>query len=287
MADEWWINSAAPARTGDDEAAACSTAPVSDESSAARSSAPMSFCQSGLLPDAAAASSLPSPFLFADRHMDYWTQDFIGGRSAPAGEAAAAAADASFNTLLQLQGDAASHQLLLDAMVAPQGQGVSPYEQDSRFVGSSEIFGQPAMEEEQPQFHLQALSNTERLHQNASSSAATRSSPGSPAAAKKPRIETPSPLPTFKTDTASVLHEAIEYIKFLHDQVASLSSPYLRCGRPMQQQHQEGHKAKDNGEAKQDLRSRGLCLVPVASTYTVANETAMDFWHPTFGGTFR
>ncbi|KAG8066383.1 hypothetical protein GUJ93_ZPchr0004g38391 [Zizania palustris] len=58
---------------------------------------------------------------------------------------------------------------------------------------------------------------------------------------KKPRLETPSPLPTFKvrkeklgdritalqqlvspfgkTDTASVLHETIEYIKFLHDQV--------------------------------------------------------------------
>jgi hypothetical protein len=60
-------------------------------------------------------------------------------------------------------------------------------------------------------------------------------------AAKKPRVTTPSPLPTFKvrkenlrdqitslqqlvspfgkTDTASVLQEAIEYIKFLHDQV--------------------------------------------------------------------
>ncbi|OIV91617.1 hypothetical protein TanjilG_09029 [Lupinus angustifolius] len=58
---------------------------------------------------------------------------------------------------------------------------------------------------------------------------------------KRQRIETPSPLPTFKvrkeklgdritalqqlvspfgkTDTASVLHEAIDYIKFLHDQV--------------------------------------------------------------------
>uniref|UniRef100_A0A0E0L4C6 BHLH domain-containing protein n=1 Tax=Oryza punctata TaxID=4537 RepID=A0A0E0L4C6_ORYPU len=146
---------------------------------------------------------------------------------------------------------------------------------------------------------------TERLHHHQDAgSPATRSSPGSPAAAKKPRIEAPSPLPTFKvrkeklgdritalqqlTDTASVLHEAIEYIKFLHDQVASLSSPYLRCGRPMQLQHQQGsHKANDNGEGTQDLRSRGLCLVSVASTYTVASETATEFWHPTFGGTFR
>ncbi|CAA2956505.1 transcription factor bHLH112-like [Olea europaea subsp. europaea] len=62
---------------------------------------------------------------------------------------------------------------------------------------------------------------------------------------KRPRLETPSPLPTFKvrkeklgdritalqqlvspfgkTDTASVLQEAIEYIKFLHDQVSVCS----------------------------------------------------------------
>ncbi|NP_001358527.1 uncharacterized protein LOC100277655 [Zea mays] len=140
--------------------------------------------------------------------------------------------------------------------------------------------------------------------------AATRKSVSEPpAAAKRPRIEAPSPLPTFKvrkeklgdritalqqlvspfgkTDTASVLHEAIEYIKFLHDQVASLSSPYLKNGIPMKQfQHKGSEDSKDNGDTKQDLRSRGLCLVPVASTYTVAAETP-EFWHPTFGGTFR
>ncbi|KAG0539712.1 hypothetical protein BDA96_03G344700 [Sorghum bicolor] len=140
---------------------------------------------------------------------------------------------------------------------------------------------------------------------------ATRKSVPEPptTAAKRPRIEAPSPLPTFKvrkeklgdritalqqlvspfgkTDTASVLHEAIEYIKFLHDQVASLSSPYLKNGIPMKQfQHKGSEDSKDNGDTKQDLRSRGLCLVPVASTYTVAAETP-EFWHPTFGGTFR
>ncbi|OMO64968.1 hypothetical protein COLO4_31665 [Corchorus olitorius] len=109
---------------------------------------------------------------------------------------------------------------------------------------------------------------------------------------KRPRIETPSPLPTFKvrkeklgdritalqqlvspfgkTDTASVLHEAIEYIKFLHDQVNT------------------DHKLKEAEKGpKQDLRSRGLCLVPISSTFPVANETTADFWTPTFGGTFR
>ncbi|KAJ3698890.1 hypothetical protein LUZ61_002595 [Rhynchospora tenuis] len=128
---------------------------------------------------------------------------------------------------------------------------------------------------------------------------------------KKPRIETPSPLPTFKvrkeklgdritalqqlvspfgkTDTASVLHEAIEYIKFLHDQVAVLSTPYLKNDNPnsMQQQQQVSGISNEKEGPKQDLRSRGLCLVPIASTYPVASETTTDFWHPTFGGTFR
>ncbi|KAK3165653.1 hypothetical protein QOZ80_1AG0036030 [Eleusine coracana subsp. coracana] len=148
--------------------------------------------------------------------------------------------------------------------------------------------------------------------QDSGSPATRKSVSESPAPAKRPRIEAPSPMPTFKvrkeklgdritalqqlvspfgkTDTASVLHEAIEYIKFLHEQVASLSSPYLKNGIPFQhfQKKQLGaENAKDDGDAKQDLRSRGLCLVPVANTYTVASETVPEFWHPTFGGTFR
>ncbi|KAG8055158.1 hypothetical protein GUJ93_ZPchr0001g32167 [Zizania palustris] len=148
--------------------------------------------------------------------------------------------------------------------------------------------------------------------QHACSSAGRKTVLDSQAAAKRPRIEAPSPLPTFKvrkeklgdritalqqlvspfgkTDTASVLHEAIEYIKFLHEQVASLSSPYLKNGNPLQHFQQKGsdQSTKDTGEAKPAaLRSRGLCLVPVASTYTVASETVPEFWHPTFGGTFR
>ncbi|KAI3437317.1 BHLH domain-containing protein, partial [Psidium guajava] len=109
---------------------------------------------------------------------------------------------------------------------------------------------------------------------------------------KRPRFETPSPLPTFKvrkeklgdrvtalqqlvspfgkTDTASVLHEAVEYIKFLHDQVSVLCSPYMGNEAPV-----------GLGLSKLDLRSRGLCLVPISSTFPVANSTAPDFWAPT------
>ncbi|KAL4310393.1 hypothetical protein GQ457_01G042630 [Hibiscus cannabinus] len=118
---------------------------------------------------------------------------------------------------------------------------------------------------------------------------------------KRPKLEAPSPLPTFKirkeklgdritalqqlvspfgkTDTASVLHEAIEYIKFLHDQVNVLSTPYKKQAAASQ--------LKDPAEPKQDLRSRGLCLVPISSTFPVANETTTDFWTPAFGGTLR
>ncbi|XP_022856537.1 transcription factor bHLH123-like, partial [Olea europaea var. sylvestris] len=126
---------------------------------------------------------------------------------------------------------------------------------------------------------------------------------------KRPRNETPSPLPAFKarkekmgdritalqqlvspfgkTDTASVLSEAIEYIKFLHEQVGVLSTPYMKSGSPIQlQQNSDKSKVPEQGP-RQDLRSRGLCLVPISSTYPVTHESSVDFWTPTFGGTFR
>ncbi|OIT30153.1 PREDICTED: transcription factor bHLH123-like [Nicotiana attenuata] len=134
---------------------------------------------------------------------------------------------------------------------------------------------------------------------------------GSEMSNKRPRNEAPSQMPAFKvrkekmgdritalqqlvspfgkTDTASVLSEAIEYIKFLHEQVNVLSTPYMKSGASMQQHQQStGDKSNVNPEgAKQDLRSRGLCLVPVSSTFPVTHETTVDFWTPTFGGTFR
>lgn len=126
---------------------------------------------------------------------------------------------------------------------------------------------------------------------------------------KRPRNENP-PLPAFKvrkekmgdritalqqlvspfgkTDTASVLTEAIEYIKFLHEQVNVLSTPYMKNGAaPMQQQQQQQIPDKPLEGSRQDLRSRGLCLVPISSTFPVTHETTVDFWTPSFGATFR
>nr|GMC78740.1 transcription factor bHLH112-like [Ipomoea batatas] len=154
--------------------------------------------------------------------------------------------------------------------------------------------------------YLFQSSNVEEARQ---SSAMAKKASNEEPAFKRPRIETPSPLPTFKvrkeklgdrvtalqqlvspfgkTDTASVLHEAIEYIKFLHDQVNVLSAPYLKNGCSVSQHHQQVEDYYDQEGRKAELRSRGLCLVPISSTFPVATETSSDFWTPTFGASFK
>lgn len=82
--------------------------------------------------------------------------------------------------------------------------------------------------------------------------------------------------PYGKTDTASVLHEAMGYIKFLQEQVQVLCSPYLQ--RPPST-HVDG-KEDGGGERRKDLGSRGLCLVPVECTLHVAESNGADLWSP-------
>ncbi|KAK4405189.1 Transcription factor [Sesamum angolense] len=83
-----------------------------------------------------------------------------------------------------------------------------------------------------------------------------------------------------KTDTASVLHEALGYIRFLHDQVQVLCSPYLQCSSSSS----EALQGPDDGESKEgqrkrdDLRSRGLCLIPMELTLHVADSNGADLW---------
>ncbi|KAF0917347.1 hypothetical protein E2562_017520 [Oryza meyeriana var. granulata] len=88
--------------------------------------------------------------------------------------------------------------------------------------------------------------------------------------------------PFGKTDTASVLQETIGYIRFLLGQIEALSYPYLgHCcsGNPMQQQTDA--KKDGNKEAK-DLRSTGLCLVPLSCLPHLATDNDVvvgsDFW---------
>ncbi|XP_054779135.1 transcription factor bHLH113 [Prosopis cineraria] len=105
--------------------------------------------------------------------------------------------------------------------------------------------------------------------------------------------------PFGKTDTASVLHEAMGYIRFLHDQVQVLCSPYLQ-GLPSSPHLVHAHpvrpipyhhhyqgvgfeiNARDR-EARGELSSRGLCLIPVESTVHVARSNGADFWSPAMG----
>ncbi|XP_042405392.1 transcription factor bHLH68-like isoform X2 [Zingiber officinale] len=69
--------------------------------------------------------------------------------------------------------------------------------------------------------------------------------------------------PFGKTDTASVLLEAIGYIRFLHSQIEALTSPYSSsvAGNMKQPSTFDDHESLI--EEEKDLRSRGLCLMPL------------------------
>ncbi|GFQ02501.1 transcription factor bhlh113 [Phtheirospermum japonicum] len=86
--------------------------------------------------------------------------------------------------------------------------------------------------------------------------------------------------PFGKTDTASVLHEALGYIRFLHDQVQVLCSPYLQRWSTSSEvpHHPDNKVSKESERRKNDLRSRGLCLVPVELTLHVADSNGADLW---------
>ena len=45
-------------------------------------------------------------------------------------------------------------------------------------------------------------------------------------------------------------------------------------------------KSKDDSHGEISLKGRGLCLVPISSTFAVASEVPVDFWTP-FGDNFR
>ncbi|KAI4377100.1 hypothetical protein MLD38_014786 [Melastoma candidum] len=88
--------------------------------------------------------------------------------------------------------------------------------------------------------------------------------------------------PFGKTDAASVLLEAIGYIRFLQGQIEALSLPYFGGRGPGSAMHE---KSEFHGESEADLRSRGLCLVPISCTTRMGNDdvNGADFWAPALG----
>lgn len=89
--------------------------------------------------------------------------------------------------------------------------------------------------------------------------------------------------PFGKTDTASVLYEAINYIKWLHEQVQLLSDPYMKSSSSKDYNPWGGLERKEKAESEADLRSRGLCLVPVSCTPQVYRDSnGPDYWTPPY-----
>ncbi|VVB07478.1 unnamed protein product [Arabis nemorensis] len=76
--------------------------------------------------------------------------------------------------------------------------------------------------------------------------------------------------PYGKTDTASVLLEAMQYIQFLQEQVKVLSAPYLQTTNIINEEELDEYS----------LRSRGLCLFPMEYALGVAQTNGADIWTP-------
>ncbi|XP_009115018.1 transcription factor bHLH111 isoform X1 [Brassica rapa] len=92
--------------------------------------------------------------------------------------------------------------------------------------------------------------------------------------------------PFGKTDTASVLQEAITYINFYQEQVKLLSTPYMKNSSikdPWGGWDREEHNKR--GPKHLDLKSRGLCLVPISCTPVAYHDnSATDYWSPSYRG---
>ncbi|CAN7039216.1 unnamed protein product [Brassica oleracea var. botrytis] len=74
--------------------------------------------------------------------------------------------------------------------------------------------------------------------------------------------------PYGKTDIASVLLDAMNYIEFLHEQVKVLSAPYLQTVSTATLVEMEQYS----------LSNRGLCLAPMEFTAGVAQSNGADIW---------
>ncbi|XP_027768376.1 transcription factor bHLH111 isoform X3 [Solanum pennellii] len=86
--------------------------------------------------------------------------------------------------------------------------------------------------------------------------------------------------PFGKTDTASVLWETINYVRFLQEQIQLLSHAYMKSNT-CKERYWGGFDRKEI-----DLRSKGLCLVPISCTPQIYHETnnGSDYLIPSYRG---
>ncbi|GAB2291716.1 hypothetical protein Dimus_025967 [Dionaea muscipula] len=84
--------------------------------------------------------------------------------------------------------------------------------------------------------------------------------------------------PYGKSDAASVLHEAMGYIRFLQEQVKVLCFPYFQCQNPSSDHYCSQPYVQVQME--EGLRSKGLCLVPLDCIAHVDNNNGADLWSP-------
>ncbi|WZZ61315.1 hypothetical protein YC2023_061422 [Brassica napus] len=119
-----------------------------------------------------------------------------------------------------------------------------------------------------------------------SSSSDVKRGGGDQPAAKRAKSEAASPSPAFKVRKEKMGDRIAALQQLVSPFGKALSNPYMKSGASLQHQQSDHPKELDVSE-EPDLRSRGLCLVPVSSTFPVTHDTTVDFWTPTFGGTFR
>ncbi|KAJ7528853.1 hypothetical protein O6H91_15G023000 [Diphasiastrum complanatum] len=98
--------------------------------------------------------------------------------------------------------------------------------------------------------------------------------------------------PFGKTDQASVLTEVLQYIKCMHEQIQQLSTPYPKNNGASTLHPDAARNCwssdKTKEENRQDLKGRGLCLVPLSCTLQVASHNATECWASMhFGGGTR
>ncbi|KAG5628742.1 hypothetical protein H5410_000459 [Solanum commersonii] len=86
--------------------------------------------------------------------------------------------------------------------------------------------------------------------------------------------------PFGKTDTASVLWETINYVRFLQEQIQLLGHAYMK-NNTCKERYWGGFDRKEV-----DLRSKGLCLVPISCTPQIYHETnnGSDYLIPSYRG---